>query len=349
MKNWLLSTAILGLAVVAAQPGALSAQTQAGSSTMTGDSRIPKTVRSDNNGTRKDFLNEVLPKWLRIGGSIRGRWEDGIVNTKGNVTDGYYLDRIRMDVTLVPTPWLTVFAQLQDTRVWGYDHGLPAGSMQDPFDLRQGYIQWGGGESRGEWVRIGRQEVVYGAGRIVSNSDWSNTGRTYDVIRGSFYRPGVKLEVIAGSVVSPDLERFDRHKPGEHLYGSYDTFAKVIPAASLEPYFFARTQMNVVGELGSKSDATLFIPGVRFAGKAPARIDYSFEMSYQGGNYASDKVSALGGTYTMGWRVVKSGWRPRVSADYSHASGDNNPKDGIRRTFDQLYSGNCSATIRSLG
>jgi hypothetical protein len=98
--------------------------------------------------------------------------------------------------------------------------------------------------------------------------------------------------------------------------------------------------MNVIGELGGPAaGATIFIPGVRFAGKR-ARIDYSFELLHESGSYATDRISALGGTYTLGWTVSTSSWKPRVSGDYSHASGDNNPKDGVRRTFDQLYGGN---------
>jgi hypothetical protein len=285
-------------------------------------------------------LNDALPNWLRINGSIRGRWEDGIVTMKGNVTDGYYLDRIRLDVALVPTSWFSVFAQLQDTRAWGYNHGVPPASLQDPFDLRQGYVQLGGGEGRGQWVRVGRQEVMLGAGHIFTSLDWSNTARSFDIIRSAIYRPGMKFEILEGSVVTPNGEGFDRHKPGEHFYGTYNTFDKLIPGATLEPYFFVKTKLDVVSELGGPAgEATLFIPGLRLAGKA-RRIDYSFELLHEGGSYASDRVAALGGTYTLGWTISREGWRPRVSGDFSHASGDNNPKDGVRRTFDQLYGGN---------
>ena len=282
---------------------------------------------------KKGVLNKELPAWLRISGVIRGRWEDGIVTMKGNVTDGYYLDRVRLDVVASPTSWLSVFAELQDTRAWGYDHGVPSASLQDPFDLRQGYVQLGGGETRGQWLRVGRQEVMLGAGRIFTALDWSNSARSFDILRSSFYRPGVKLEVLAGSVVNPDGERFDRHRPGEHFYGTYDVFDRLIPGASLEPYFFVRTQMNVIGELGGPpAGATLFIPGVRFAGKA-RRLDYSLELLHEGGNFASDRMSALGGTYTLGWTFSPSGWKPRVSCDYTHASGDNNPHDGVHPDF----------------
>lgn len=183
MKNSLLSAAVMGLAVVAAQSNALFAQTPAEPST-SGKPQTSKATpqepvpeKTSDKAEKKDFLNGALPKWLHIGGTIRGRWEEGIVNLKGNVTDGYYLDRVRLDLTLAPAGWFSVYAQLQDTRVWGYNHGVPAGTMQDPFDLRQGYVQLGGGEGSGQWVRAGRQEVIYGAGRVMSSSDWETQER----------------------------------------------------------------------------------------------------------------------------------------------------------------------------
>src|ERR1035438_2983642 len=112
MKNGLFFAAMLGLAVVAAQPEALSAQTPA-----------PSTTLADKSPDKKGILNAALPPWLLISGSIRGRWEDGFVAMKGDVQDAYYLDRIRLNVALIPTSWFSIVAELQDTRAWGYDHG----------------------------------------------------------------------------------------------------------------------------------------------------------------------------------------------------------------------------------
>jgi hypothetical protein len=333
MKNTALYSAVMALAVVAASPGACKAQTQSPSSQEAKDTKTSSAAKP----AQKNTLDGILPKWLRIGASIRGRFEDGIVGTR---QDTYYLNRVRLDVSVLPTSWLNFFVQVQDTRVWGYDLGQPAGSLQNPFDLRQAYVMVGGGESSGQWIRFGRQEIQYGAGRIFSTGDWSNTAKSFDVVRGSFYRPGVKLDFIAGSPVLIDPTRFDRHKPGEHIYGTYDAFDKLVPGGSIEPYFFTKTQLGVAGELGSKGDATEFITGVRFAGNTPGRIDYSFELLHQNGSYAKDPISALGGTYTLGWTLSNSAWKPRVSADYSHASGDDNPKDGTHRTFDLLYGSN---------
>lgn len=288
------------------------------------------------NETEPSSVGDLLPKWLRVNATVRGRWENTAAISP-DWGDSYYLNRLRIGIKVQPRPWLKLFAETQDTRVWGYPSPNPAASMRNPFDLRQAYIEVGGSEGRGATLRYGRQELVYGSGRIFSAGEWSNTGRTFDVLRESFYRPGAKVDVFLGSVVLPDGTRFDRHKPGEHIFGTYSSFDRLLRGAVIEPYFFAKTQKNVTGETGWRGDAETLYAGVRIIGRLPARVDYSFEMVKQWGSYARDSVSAFGGTYTAGWTVTNSGWKPRLSADFSHASGDNASKDGVRRTFDLMY------------
>ena len=280
----------------------------------------------------------LLPGWLRINASIRGRIEDNITGMKGDVTDTYYLNRIRLDVSVVPLSWLSFFTQLQDARVFGgYTPGPPSGSFEDPFDLRQGWVQLGKSEESGQSIRFGRQEIIYGDGRIIGPGDWSNSGKDYDALRGRFVRPGVTLEMIAGSVVLTNPNGFDWHKPGEHVYGSYNTFNRLLPRTSIEPYYFMKTVLGVTGEKGPRSNSMEDIFGMRVAGKLPAWFDYTLEWVHEGGNYAHDHIDAIGYVYTAGWTMKPAPWKPRISGDLDYASGDSNSKDGVRGTFDLIY------------
>jgi hypothetical protein len=51
-------------------------------------------------------------------------------------------------------------------------------------------------------------------------------------------------------------------------------------------------------------------------------------------------VRAWGQSYVAGWAVADVAWKPRVSVEYSYASGDSTYKDGRRGTFDQFYPSN---------
>jgi hypothetical protein len=194
--------------------------------------------------------------------------------------------------------------------------------------------------ARGVQLRFGRQEIRLGGGRLFESPDWSNVGRSYDAVRVAAFRPGVKLDLLAGSPVLIDPCKTDRHKPGEHFYVGYLTLTKLVARASIQPYLMARTSRNAVPEAGPAGDARLYTAGVRWEGKLPARLDYAAEVVRQWGPWSGDRISALAGTYTVGWTTSTSGWKPRLTLDVNHASGDGRAGDGTRGTFDQMYAGN---------
>jgi hypothetical protein len=76
---------------------------------------------------------------------------------------------------------------------------------------------------------------------------------------------------------------------------------------------------------------------VRWAGKVGNGIDYGTEMAVQTGSLGPDKVRAWGGHWAAGYTFPAVVWKPRLSAEYNYATGDRNPSDSVRGTFDNLY------------
>ncbi|MBZ5590880.1 MAG: alginate export family protein [Acidobacteriia bacterium] len=249
----------------------------------------------------------------------------------------YDLNRVRLDVTIKPESWLQFVVQGQDTRAFAYQN--PAGSMQDPVDLRQAYVQVGDGERSGYMARVGRQEMTYAGGWLITPSDWGNTGRTLDGAVVSYKQSGLKVDVLTASAMLPDPTRFDRHRPGDRMSGAYGWLDKLVPKASIEPFLFYRTQLNVVSESSRHGESDSFNGGVRMVGRLPGRFDYSTLIVSQWGSYAGDGISGLAGAHAIGWTINSSAWKPRISAEYDHASGDHGSKDGHHETFDQCYGG----------
>jgi len=60
-------------------------------------------------------------------------------------------------------------------------------------------------------------------------------------------------------------------------------------------------------------------------------------MAFQTGRFAALPVHAFGGVWTVSLPTGTTPWRPRLTATYTYGSGDPNPKDGHRQTFDTLY------------
>jgi hypothetical protein len=94
-----------------------------------------------------------------------------------------------------------------------------------------------------------------------------------------------------------------------------------------------RTATAEAGTLGRLESATV---GARWLGTLPAGLDYNTEMALQRGSLASDDISAWAGHWLVG-RTTGTKATFRLSGEYNYASGDRDPKDGRRNTFDQLY------------
>ncbi len=284
---------------------------------------------------------ELLPGWLQIGGQIRGRFESPSGTSLANGSqDSYYASRIRANLGVKPFRWLKFFAQTQDARVGAYNLPTAPTTLYNPMDLRQGYIQL---SSEGKWgkmqLRAGRQELAFGGERVIGPADWGMS-RTFDALDLTMDRGPAKVDFFAGSAVQIDSARFDRHKSGEHFYGAYGSIGHLLPGMTIEPYILFKQTLQIKSETGVLGDSLVSSPGVRIVGKTPGRFDYTVEVLEQWGSYSSDRARAFGQSYVAGWTVANSVLKPRLSAEYSYASGDATQKDGIRGTFDQFYPSN---------
>lgn len=279
----------------------------------------------------------TLPR-VQFGLQYRGRVEGtrglGIVAGRD---DEYYLNRVRLDVTMHAARWLRVVAQAQDATVVAYSGGPAPGALSNRLDLRQGYIEAG---HAGVLVRAGRQELSFGEQRLIGGFDWGNTARSFDALRVSYQRPGVRADAFAASVVVVDPERLDRRRRDERLWGAYVSFDRVLSGGVFEPYVFVKQTDRAVSEAGVAGHGEVTTGGLRVAGTLPHGFDYSGDIAWQRGALATDAVSAMAVHARLGWRPPGWALRPRFVIEGNHASGDERPGDGRRGTFDQLYPTN---------
>jgi len=285
-----------------------------------------------------DQLNKELPRWLRFSGDYRARLEGTTgVGFKPNSNDAYFLNRFRLNMKIQPTAWLRFNVQAQDSRVFGKNQTPAAPPFQNTFDLRMAYVEIGDSEKKTVGLRVGRQELAFGEQRLIGHLNWTNTARTFDAVRATFRHGNYRLDAFASSVVNPRDGEWDHHAQGNNFHGLYGGIDKLIPNAVIEPYALWRlapgqvTESKTPGKLDSKTF------GVRVAGKLPHSFDYSVEMARQTGGLGTDDIGAWAGHWVMGHSFVKAKYKPRVFTEYNYASGDENPTDKHRGTFDQLY------------
>ena len=280
--------------------------------------------------------NELLPPWLRVRGEFRERMEgfegSGFVD---NRDDLYWLSRLRLNATVAPSRDVAFHVQVQDARVAKKQVGATGAPFRGPFDLRSAFADVGGAASPVA-VRVGRQELVFGEQRLVGHVGWLNTARTFDAARVTIRSKRFQVDAFGASVVRILDEEFDKSGSGNRFFGVYGSTGMLVPQSTIEPYLLWRGDRSLRTESGAHGNLEVTTVGVRCVGTLPARFEYGTEMAAQIGSLGSDSIRAWAGHWQL--RVSTPTRIPvRFTSEYNYASGDANPADGRRGTFDQLY------------
>jgi hypothetical protein len=283
-------------------------------------------------------VNQALPEWLKFSGEYRMRFEgfDGGA-FKVDTRDAYVLNRVRLNMRVLPTYWMRFQIQAQDAQAFWKNAKPDAPPFENTMDIRQAYVEFGKAEAPTVLLRVGRQELVFGEMRLIGHLNWTNTARSFDAARLTVQRGKFKVDLFSASVVNLREATADKSSGGNDIHGAYGSITKVIPNATIEPYMLWRLARGTKTELGVPGKTDRKVYGVRFLGKLPANFDYNIETVGQTGSVGSDDVRAYASHAVLGYTLAAFKKKPRVYAEYNYASGDETPGDGVQQTFDQLY------------
>jgi hypothetical protein len=296
-----------------------------------------QTPAAPDNGFVSNYLSSELPAWVRFGGEDRVRMEslEGVAyKAVGNT---YLLQRLRLNLDLTARSWLKFFFQAQDSRVFFTNVSPAPTSQQDPIDLRQGYVDIGNSEQGPVNLRVGRQGLTFGDGRVLADANWSNVGRAFDAVRLTLRYRKLKVDAFSGASDKVYLNGFATPTPGEHFDGLYGSIEKLIPNATVEPYLLWKMEHNVKGDKGKVGDEDEKTAGLRWVGKLPLGFDYGTEMDLQRGWQANEAIAAWAGHWVLGHTLPIAQHLPRLYAEMNRASGEQNSKNGIQGAFDPLF------------
>jgi len=276
-----------------------------------------------------------LPSWLKLGVELRGRAESGNAFDPGS-EDGFYLNRLRLNITVQPRPWMRLFLQGQDARVFSPGNALDHGHLRNPVDVRQAYADFGRSEA-GWQVRVGRQELQLGDERLVgADSYWDCFGQAFDAVRVGFAGTRFRLDSFTGFRVQPARRRPDPFDTSSRLSG-VSMQVQTRGGGVVEPYLLWKRGGDTLDLRSHAGHRDVLTPGLRAQGALPRNLDYNVEMAFQRGHVVYDSISAGAGHWELGWRPFGADVGPRIAVEYNFASGDRNPSDSRHGTFDDLY------------
>jgi hypothetical protein len=247
--------------------------------------------------------------------------------------DDYTLLRTRLNVNATITDWLGARVGIQDSRTFG-EEASPT-SDEAGVDLHEGYLEL---RLRSVadvplMIRVGRQEIRLGAGRLVAERQWSNAGQAFDglhaVYEAEVWQAHAFIMTVKESTGSIDDDRL--------VTGLHAT-CNAVEKHTFDAYLYHRrySDETFTGEKGKTGDLRDATFGLRGIGKQGG-LDYEGEIAYQVGERGKDDVRAWMAVARVGYTVQDLAWKPRLGVEYDFASGDEDPSDGVYQGFDDLF------------
>jgi hypothetical protein len=291
-------------------------------------------------GTLQPFHSSDIPRWMTLDMEVRGRTEEqtslGYVSGKDRL---YELTRVWGGVRVVPTDWLTFYAQFMDLHALGLPLEDTAANMRDTFDLRQGYLDF---HYKPVQFVVGRQELRIGDERVVGISDWTNNSRTWD---GFYMRIGNanQLNLFSTSVVTIHPTSLDTHGAGLTFHGVDAKLATYVPHTTIEPFVLVHALPRVTSQQGMVGSQTEVTFGSYYETKLPLGFDSSGTGDLQRGSYSNDSIHAGAAIVRGGYGVKRLPLQPHLEAEYDYATGNPHANPDRIGTYDQEYPSNHNA------
>ncbi len=238
-----------------------------------------------------------------------------------------------------------VYAEMQDARHWLSDLKREAFPINcpfyDEFELKQAFFEWKHIGKSPVGFKAGRQTISYADARVFGPGEWGNIGRYWwDAAKVYVDLEWAQLDFLYGQRIISEPTTFnDDHFPYQ-MAGIYAQGRKFTEGEfSIKPDVFYIVRYddhgNLVGESGV-GDENRHSLGFAFSGTLGRRWDFAGTLVGQGGGFGRDDIQAAGANARVGY-TFDALWSPRVAGEFSYASGDDDPNDGTRGTFDGVF------------
>ncbi len=172
-------------------------------------------------------------------------------------------------------------------------------------------------------ARLGRQELLFGAQRLLSPLDWANTRRTFEGGRLTWANEDQTTDLLLVRPIRINVDRFDSPDQNQVLYGVYNS-NKTFVNGPIDTYW-----LGYEDDLTSKRIHTV---GTLLKGEA-GNVLWDNEFGYQfGRNGDGSDASAYSLTFGLGQKIEHC-TKPVLWFYYDWASGDDSVDNGWNHLF----------------
>lgn len=295
--------------------------------------------------------------FLSLGGEIREtyeRFQNTNFGLSPNDPDGYLLQRYLFHADLHAGQRFRFFGEVSSSLEDGRTGGPRPVIDEDKLDVHQGFfdlILWRAATPSSLMLRLGRQEMAFGSGRLIALREGPNVPLSFDGIRLTIHSNTWHVDGFATRPVQNNPGFFD--DPPQHAFAFWGAYATHRSSSgttkpSVDLYYLGLDRKRAVYNQGAARERRQTL-GVRVWGHYKS-WGYDAEAMYQFGKFGSGQINA--------WRVAADNtyvfssvhWRPKLGLAADVASGDRDPRNPNLQTFDALFqSGTYSGRAQILG
>lgn len=184
-------------------------------------------------------------------------------------------------------------------------------------------------------LRVGRQELQYGGGRLIDAREGPNLRLYFDGIKASFASARLTTDAFIMSDAEVKTGIFDNKTTRKaNLWGVYSTYISP-KAGNLDLYYLGINRLDAVFDEGVANESRHTL-GSRYW-KNGGGFGYNLEVAYQFGKFGTIDISAWTGSAEVSYMFENGKGKPTIKLRHDYISGDKKLGDGKLNTFNPLY------------
>jgi hypothetical protein len=291
--------------------------------------------------------------YITMGGEAREVWEQIGNDNWGESPywNGYLNERYMPYFDLHYGKHLRTFVELK-SGLNSFRRGGPRPIDEKKLDFQAAFLEVGASSGQNSiHLRVGRQELEYGSGRLIDVREGPNVRLSFD---GFMVKNKIDSWQIDGFAMRPDEDNpgFFDNSP-DHTTGFWGIYAtRPIPRhSSLDLYYLGLDRKNASFQRGTAQELRHSL-GARvsrpIATEKPG-WDFDYEGLWQFGTFGSANIRAWTIATETGYRIPTIPLKPRFSAKADISSGDH-PNTNTLGTFNPLFpKGNYFGVLATTG
>lgn len=284
-------------------------------------------------------LNEKKDIYLSLGGEARYEYVDFNNEDWGRLKIGhndFFLQRYDLHADWHFGKNFRIFSQIRSALQNGRKNGS-RGIDEDQLSIQNLFLDAGlvNKEDQKLIVRLGRQELDYGSGRLISVREGPNARLSFTGAKIMYSYKNVSVDAFAMMADSVKTGVFDNTLSKQlNLWGLYSKI--IIPeAGNLDLYYLGIRRDESVFEAGTAREKRHTVGGRLW--KYGGGFIYNLEAAYQFGRFGNEKISAWTGSVDIGYLFENLTFSPSINLRNDYISGDHSKNDGKLNTFNPLY------------